>query len=125
MKLLLDSHVTKAAIAALKRRAPQLDAIHLADWRAGTLLNASDADILAACFTENRVWFTYDTRTVPDLLRQWAAAERPHAGVIFASSKTLPSNNPGALAIALLAVVEQQVGNADTRNLVRFVTLVP
>ena len=69
MKLLLDSHVKKAVVGALRKRFPRLDVIHLADWHGGAFLDADDADILAACQAEGRAWLTYDQRTIPDLLR--------------------------------------------------------
>lgn len=61
MKFLLDSHVKRAVVDALRRCAPHLDAIDLADWRHGSLLHADDADILAACHEEGRIWLTPPT----------------------------------------------------------------
>ena len=119
MKLLLDTHVKKAVVGALRRRAPRLDVVHLADWRQGAFLDADDADILAACQAEGRVWLTYDQQTVPDLLRQWAAEERPHAGVIFGDRNTVPPNHPGAVAAALASLAAELAGT-DTTNLVRY-----
>ena len=119
MKLLLDSHIKRAVVEALRRRAPHLEAVHLAHWRRGTFLDAADADILAACYEERRVWLTYDQQTIPDLLRQWAADERPHAGVFFADRNTVSPNDVGALAAAITELASE-IGASDTTNLVRY-----
>jgi len=54
VKLLLDGHIKKAAVAALQRRCPGIEVAHLADWRGGVFRTAPDADILGACFEEGR-----------------------------------------------------------------------
>ena len=119
MKLLFDCHITKAALAALRKTAPGLQAEHLADWRSGAFLRADDATILAACHTERRVFVTFDQATIPDLLRQWAAEERDHSGVVFADENTVAPALPAAVAAAVAALAEE-IGDADTRNMVRF-----
>jgi hypothetical protein len=119
VKLLLDSHVKKAVVEALGRRAPRLDVVHLAQWREGTFLAAEDADILAGCWEEGRVWLTYDQQTIPDLLRQWGAEERPHAGVFFGDRNTVPPNDVRAVAAAVARLVAE-IGEGDTTNLVRY-----
>ena len=119
MKLLLDSHVKKAVAGALRKRFPRLDAIHLADWHAGAFLDADDADILAICQAEGRAWLTYDQRTIPDLLRLWAAEQCPHAGVFFADRNSIAPNNVGALTAALAALI-REIGDADTTDMVRY-----
>jgi len=58
MKLLLDVHIPAAVAAALHQRQPGLDVQHLAKWKYGDLREAEDADILAACASEGRVWVT-------------------------------------------------------------------
>jgi len=121
VKLLLDSHVKKAVVEALRRRVPRLDAVHLAHWREGALLAAEDDAILAACWEERRLWLTYDQQTVPDLLRQWAAEERPHAGVFFGDRNTVPPNDVRAVAAAVARLVGE-IGAGDTTNLVRYLS---
>jgi len=114
VKLLLDGHIRKAAVAALQRRCPGLEVAHLADWQGGVFRTAPDADILAACFEEGRSFVSYDQRTIPGLLRRWAAEERPHAGVIFGDANTVPANHPGAVARALAALAEEARGSDMT-----------
>jgi len=116
VKLLLDGHIKKAAVAALQRRCPGIEVAHLADWRGGAFRTAQDADILAACFEEGRSFVSYDQRTIPGLLRRWAAEERPWAGVIFGDTDTVPANDPGAVARALAALVEETAGSDMTNS---------
>ncbi|HOC00951.1 MAG TPA: hypothetical protein PKM43_19650 [Verrucomicrobiota bacterium] len=52
------------------------------------------------------------------MLRQWAAEQRPHAGVVFGDRHTVPSNDAGAVAAAL-AQLAAEIGDADTTNLIR------
>ena len=123
MKVLFDCHVAKAAVEALKNRVPGLSPEHLARWREGAFLRATDAEILAICYEERRVFVTFDQKTIPDLLRLWAAEERPHSGVIFADENTIKPSNPSAVAAAVAALAED-IGTVDTENMVRFLRLV-
>lgn len=119
MKLLFDCHVAKATVGALHKVAPGIQAEHLAQWRAGAFLRAGDDEILAACHKERRVLVTYDQATIADLLRLWAAEERPHSGVVFADENTVRPNVPADVASAVAALAKE-IGNADTTNLVRY-----
>lgn len=119
MKLLFDVHVTRAAVGALRKIAPQIQAEHIAHWRDGAFLRAEDDEVLAACRDENRVFVTYDLATVPDLLRRWSSEERPHSGVFFGDENTVRPNRPGEVAAAVAALAKEN-GNADMTNLVRF-----
>ena len=119
MRLLLDCHIAKATVQALRKQLPELDAEHLSAWRASAFLRAGDEDILAACHRERRTFVTFDQRTIPGLLRSWAAEQRPHSGVIFGDENTVKPSQPGAVAEAL-ARLAREIGGADTTNLVRY-----
>lgn len=122
MKFLLDVHIKKAAVVALKRRVLSIYVVHLADWRGGAFRGADDAEILRACFEENRVLVTYDQRTIPSLLRLWAAEERQHAGVIFGDQDSVPANQPGVVAGALAKLLTK---TDEMMNLVRYLSREP
>jgi len=124
VKLLLDCHISKATVQALRKSPYTLNAAHLADWRSGAFLRSSDEDILGACHQERRAFVTFDQRTIPDLLRLWAAEQRPHSGVIFGDENTVKPNRPGAVAAALSRLAKE-IGHSDTTNLVRFLRAVP
>ena len=119
VRLLLDSHIDKAVVSALRRICPAADVAHLADWHGGRFRTAEDAVILAACVQDGRVFVTYDQRTIPGLLRLWAEERRAHAGVFFADSDTVPPDRPGAVAEAVRLLVEELSGR-DTTNVVRY-----
>jgi predicted nuclease of predicted toxin-antitoxin system len=119
VRLLLDCHISKATVQALRKRFPSIDAEHLAAWRAGAFLRATDEDILAECHRERRLFVTFDQRTIPDLLRFWAAEQRPHSGVIFGDENTVKPSHPGGVAGAI-ARLAREIGNSDTTNLIRF-----
>ena len=118
MRLLLDCHLPKATIKALRIKAPFLQAEHLAEWRGGGFLRSSDEDILSACHEEQRTLVTFDLRTIPDLLRQLAAEDRLHSGVIFADEKTVRPNST-ASAIAALALEYRSTGMLNTVRFLR------
>lgn len=124
MKLLLDVHIAKAAIGALRKAIPRVHAEHISQWRGGAFLRAEDEEILAACKAEERVFVTYDMATIPDLLRRWMAEERPHYGVIFADENTVRPNVPAEVASAI-ASLAKEIGDADTTNLVRYLRAAP
>jgi len=124
MKLLLDVHVAKAAIDALRNTAADLQAIHISQWRGGAFLQAEDSDILAACHAEKRLLITYDQATIPDLLRRWMSEDRSHAGVVFADENTVKPNAPGEVAAAIAALAKE-IGHTDTTNLVRYLRPAP
>lgn len=117
--MLFDVHVTRAAVSALRKIAPQIQAEHIARWRDGAFLRAEDDEVLAACRDENRVFVTYDLATVPDLLRRWSSEERPHSGIFFGDENTVTPNRPGEVAAAVAALAKE-IGDADTTNLIRF-----
>ncbi len=119
MRLLFDCHVTKATLGALRSLAPAIQAEHLALWRQGAFLRAADDEILAACHEERRVFLTYDQATIVDLLRQWAAEERSHSGVVFADENTVKPNVPGDIAKAV-AELAKEIRSSDMRNIVRY-----
>ena len=118
MILLLDCHIPKLTVKTLRSKAGFLQIEHLVDWRSGAFLRSSDEDILTACHEEGRTFVTFDLRTIPDLLRHWAAEERPHSGVIFVDDKTFRPNSPAfASALAALATEYRSTGML---NIVRF-----
>ena len=123
MKILLDVHIAKAAIGALRKSTPGIDAEHISQWRGGMFLRADDEEILAACHTEKRVLVTYDMATIPDLLRRWMAEGRSHSGVVFADENTVRPNVPSEVARAVASLAKRH-GKADTTNLVRHLSRV-
>ena len=119
MRLLLDCHIARGTIGALRPRLPSLHVEHLATWWSGQFLRGSDEDILAMCHSQKRVLVTYDLRTIPNLLRMWATEQRSHSGIIFGDEQSIKPSQPGVVAGALARIVKE-LGNAETTNLIRF-----
>ncbi|MDI3298729.1 MAG: DUF5615 family PIN-like protein [Bacillota bacterium] len=113
MRLLLDEHIGPAVAKALARAG--VDAVALREWRSGRFLEAPDEEILSEAAEEARVLVTFDQRTVPPLLKAWAEAGRSHGGVIFVDYRTLPPNDVGGMARALLRLNER-LGEAEWRD---------
>jgi hypothetical protein len=119
VRLLLDCHISRATVPALRKRLPFLHSEHLAAWRAGEFLRAADEDILSEWHRERRVFVTFDQRTIPDLLRLWAAEGRSHSGVVFGDERSVKPSQPGAVTAAIARLVAE-IGNSDTTNLIRY-----
>lgn len=80
MRLLLDAHVSGPNIG---RRLAQ----HGHDARAldqePALEALDDDEVLALATSEQRIFVTHNVADFPRILRDWAAAQRSHAGVIL------------------------------------------
>lgn len=105
MRLLLDIHIPVAVAQQL--RLTGIDAISLAEWRAGMFRTASDSVILSAALEEGRVLVTYDLRSIRSLVLEWSSAGKDHAGVIFVDDKAIRAHEVGRLVRALRLHVEQ------------------
>ncbi len=80
MRLLLDAHVSAAAIGgALRERGH--DVLALAERP--DLEGLADPDVLALAADDERVLMTFDVKDFAPLLRDWAEAGRAHAGCIL------------------------------------------
>lgn len=66
-----------------------------------------DSVLLAAAMREDRILVTYDLKTIPALLREWADIGQPHAGIVLIDDQTIRQNDVGGLIRALLNLVHQ------------------
>ncbi len=80
MRLLLDAHVSGPRVGR------RLDAlghdVHALDQEPA-LEGLDDEEVLATATAEERILVTHNVRDFPAILREWAAAQRSHAGVIL------------------------------------------
>lgn len=107
LKLLLDEHVSPAVAAGLRRRIPALVVRSMVDWEGGSFLGQEDPVCLQEAFRQRLTLVTYDRRTIPPLLKQWAEEGRSHAGVMFVDDKTISPADIGGLVTALAILVKK------------------
>lgn len=80
MRLLLDAHVSGPNVGR-RLRASGHDVRALDQEPA--LEGLDDDEVLALAATEQRILVTHNVADFPRILREWAAAQRTHAGVIL------------------------------------------
>ncbi len=80
MRLLLDANLSPSGIAAKLREAGH-DVLALAEDV--TFEGLPDPQVLELAASEQRVLITRNSRDFAPLARQWAEAQRPHAGIIL------------------------------------------
>ena len=80
MRLLLDAHVSGPNVG---RRLEQNGHDVRALDQEPALEGLDDDEVLALATTEQRILVTHNVADFPRILREWAAAQRPHAGVIL------------------------------------------
>jgi hypothetical protein len=80
VRLLLDAHVSGPRVGRRLREGGH-------DVRAldqePALEGLEDDDVLALASEEHRILVTHNVRDFPDILREWAAEQRSHAGAIL------------------------------------------
>jgi len=80
VRFLLDAHVSGPRIG--RRLEAQGHDIRALDQELA-LEGIDDEEVLALASDEERILVTHNIRDFPDILREWAAAQRSHSGVIL------------------------------------------
>ena len=80
MRLLLDAHVSGPNVG---RRLEQKDNDVRALDQEPALEGLDDDAVLALATSEQRILVTHNVADFPRILREWAAAQRVHAGVVL------------------------------------------
>jgi hypothetical protein len=80
VRLLLDAHVSGPNVGSRLEESGH-DVRALDQERA--LEGLDDDEVLALASTEKRILVTHNVADFPRILREWAAAQRVHAGVIL------------------------------------------
>ena len=80
MRLLLDAHVSGRNVCrALRAAGHDVRAFDQEPEHEGL----DDEDVLALAVADGRIFVTHKVADFPELIREWAAAGRSHAGVIL------------------------------------------
>ena len=86
LKLLLDEHISPGVAAVYAAPRPKdRSSSAMAEWEEGNFLGSGK---IAACLRQEAAvqkltLVTYDRRTIPPLLKDWAEEGRQHAGRDF------------------------------------------
>jgi hypothetical protein len=110
LKLLLDEHVSPGVARGLRRRDRLLNVQAMAEWEHGSFLGQDDSACLREAAVRRLTLVTYDRRTIPPLLKNWAEEGRSHGGVIFVDEKTISPADIGGLVQALAALAKEARG---------------
>jgi len=106
LKLLLDEHISPAVAADLIRRHRSLTIHSMADWEDGRFLGQDDSACLEHAAEKALTLVTYDRRTIPPLLKNWAEEGRDQGGVIFIDEKTISPADIGGQLRALSNLIK-------------------
>jgi hypothetical protein len=80
VRLLLDAHVSGPNVGRrLEQKGHDVRALD----QEPDLEGLDDDDVLALASAEQRILVTHNVADFPPILREWAAAQRAHAGVIL------------------------------------------
>ena len=119
LRLLLDIHIKPVVATQVRRTRPECPIESLLRWHDGMNRTATDAEILEAAHQHTMTLVTYDRRTIPLLLRNWALRNRTHAGVIFVDGKTMRTNDVGSQVRSLAALWDAH-HHEDWTNVVHY-----
>jgi hypothetical protein len=107
LKLLLDEHISPGIATSLRRRDRKIVVFSMAEWEDGNFLGQEDAACLRQAAVQKLTLVTYDRRTIPPLLKDWAEEGRHHAGVILVDEKTISPADIGGLVQSLGVLLKE------------------
>jgi hypothetical protein len=107
LKLLLDEHISPDVAAGMRRRDRKVIVRGMVEWEDGSFLGQEDSACLGEAAVQKLTLVTYDRRTIPPLLKNWAEEGRQHAGVIFVDEKTISPADIGGLIQSLGNLVKE------------------
>jgi hypothetical protein len=119
LKLLLDEHISPSVATGLRRHHCAVEIRSMVEWENGRFIGQDDHACLREAAAQRLTLVTYDRRTIPPLLKNWAEEGRTHGGVIFVDEKTVSPADIGALVLALVELVKM-TGTWDWTNRIYF-----
>ena len=107
LRLLLDEHISPRVAAGIRLRDKKIIIRDMVEWENGSFLGQEDAACLREALVQKLTLVTYDRRTIPPLLKNWAEEGRQHGGVIFVDEKTISQADIGGLIQSLGKLVKE------------------
>src|ERR1700678_1603627 len=107
LKLLLDEHISPDVAVSIRRRDKEIVVRGMVEWENGSFLGQEDSACLREAAVQELTLVTYDRRTIPPLLKNWAEEGRAHGGVIFVDEKTISPADIGGLVQSLGKLVKE------------------
>lgn len=104
LSFLLDEHISPKVGTQLEKKLPEITVRALQTWQQGQYLQASDEWLLTVAAQHSLTLVTYDTRTIPTLLKNLALQGQHHAGIIFIDQRTIRASDIGKMTKALLSL---------------------
>jgi hypothetical protein len=119
LRLLLDEHLSPKIGPAVRRLVVAAEVYAISEWQGGVLLGHQDEEIVAEATRQGLTLVTCDLRTIPLLLKNWAAQGRTHGGVILVSRRSFTPGDIGGLTRALASLV-RDLGMLDWTDRIEF-----
>ena len=124
LRLLTDENITPVVAEKVQSKRPDIAMQSLHHWRGGAFLGAADRLLIEAAYGEGWTILTYDQKTIPPLLMEWAAVGADHGGVVFVDEETIAPRDIGGLVRAILVLFDRCSG-WDWANRISFLDAVP
>ena len=107
LRLLLDEHISPRVAVGIRLRDKKIIIRGMVEWENGSFLGQDDSACLREALVQKLTLVTYDRRTIPPLLKNWAEEGRQHGGVIFVDEKTISQADIGGLIQSLDKLVKE------------------
>ena len=107
LRLLLDEHISPQVAVGIRLRDKKIVICSMVEWESGSFLGQEDSACLREALVQKLTLVTYDRRTIPPLLKNWAEEGRQHGGVIFIDEKTISQADIGVLIQSLDKLVKE------------------
>ena len=107
LSLLLDEHISHRVAVGIRLRDKKIIIRGMVEWENGSFLGQDDSVCLREALVQKLTLVTYDRRTIPPLLKNWAEEGRQHGGVIFVDEKTISQADIGGLIQSLAKLVKE------------------
>jgi DNA helicase TIP49 (TBP-interacting protein) len=107
LRLLLDEHISLRVAVGIRLRDKKIVIRGMVEWENGSFLGQEDSACLREALVQKLTLVTYDRRTIPPLLKNWAEEGRQHGGVIFVDEKTISQADIGGLIQSLDRLVKE------------------